>query len=571
MPKQTTSFAALASLLLFACADESSQPLAETETPGENDGGVTEETGLAWSTDIAPILNEQCVGCHTEGGAGPFGLDTFDDVRTYASVALDSMESGRMPPWQPDPECRDLEGARLMPAEEIATFREWIEAGMLEGPALEVEPPELAAFEPTHVAGLAEPYTPDLDRADDYRCFLMDLEFEEDMYLEGRTVVPGNGLVHHVLVYALNSSQSETARELDEAEGGIGYTCFGGPVPLRPPNTTGGLAGIGALLAGLAFPEQLGAWVPGASPAMYEDGTAIRIEAGSTIVMQVHYSAVAGNAEPDAGTEFQAILTTDEPDRLARTLPVAEQSFEVAAGDANGSTSMTVEYYGEEPLQIDGLMGHMHLLGTRIAAEVVRVDGAEECGLDIPDWDFSWQEAYTLAAGSEIVLQSGDAIRLTCEYDNSAANQPVVNGVQQEAVDISWGDGTLDEMCLLYVNTLTDFTESNPPGSPPCSANCAEQCGDDFECMSRCEGSNVGCFGCALSEGFECGLSDCLAELAPAQRCLGRCVTGSIMLSSNFGVCMETTCTEAYEPAIACVSEVMARPECEAAREACGL
>jgi hypothetical protein len=41
-------------------------------------------------------------------------------------------------------------------------------------------------------------------------------------------------------------------------------------------------------------------------------------------------------------------------------------------------------------------------------------------------------------------------MQLTCEYDNSAANQPVIDGVQQPPKDVAWGEGTADEMCLNY-------------------------------------------------------------------------------------------------------------------------
>lgn len=32
--------------------------------------------------------------------------------------------------------------------------------------------------------------------------------------------------------------------------------------------------------------------------------------------------------------------------------------------------------------------------------------------------------------------------------DNSAENQPLVDGVPKESVDVGWGEGTFDEMCL---------------------------------------------------------------------------------------------------------------------------
>ena len=52
-------------------------------------------------------------------------------------------------------------------------------------------------------------------------------------------------------------------------------------------------------------------------------------------------------------------------------------------------------------------------------------------------------------------LEAGDRVEMTCVWDNSPENQPVVGGVKQTPRDVTWGEGTLDEMCLGGV-TLTD-------------------------------------------------------------------------------------------------------------------
>jgi hypothetical protein len=37
---------------------------------------------------------------------------------------------------------------------------------------------------------------------------------------------------------------------------------------------------------------------------------------------------------------------------------------------------------------------------------------------------------------------------MQCWWDNSAANQPLVDGMPKEPSDVGWGEGTFDEMCL---------------------------------------------------------------------------------------------------------------------------
>ena len=59
-----------------------------------------------------------------------------------------------------------------------------------------------------------------------------------------------------------------------------------------------------------------------------------------------------------------------------------------------------------------------------------------------------WRDYLAVAGDRRRSVAPGDSFRIRCVYDNSAANQPVIDGVQITPTALSWGDGTLDEMCL---------------------------------------------------------------------------------------------------------------------------
>jgi hypothetical protein len=88
----------------------------------------------------------------------------------------------------------------------------------------------------------------------------------------------------------------------------------------------------------------------------------------------------------------------------------------------------------------------MHMLGRQGQVSIKRPSGNDSCLLLIDDWDFHWQGAYTLREAA--VLGPHDELQLGCEWDNSASNQPIVDGEPREPVNTNWGDGTFDEMCL---------------------------------------------------------------------------------------------------------------------------
>src|SRR3712207_7629906 len=50
--------------------------------------------------------------------------------------------------------------------------------------------------------------------------------------------------------------------------------------------------------------------------------------------------------------------------------------------------------------------------------------------LSIRDWHFHWQREYQLARAE--VFEPGDRLSVRCEHDNTAANQPVVDGRRQD-------------------------------------------------------------------------------------------------------------------------------------------
>lgn len=64
--------------------------------------------------------------------------------------------------------------------------------------------------------------------------------------------------------------------------------------------------------------------------------------------------------------------------------------------------------------------------------------GSTDCLVNIPSWNFHWQQFYFYSEP----YMADDTVRLRCQFDNSQANQPVINGVQQTPRTVHWGEGT---------------------------------------------------------------------------------------------------------------------------------
>jgi hypothetical protein len=115
-----------------------------------------------------------------------------------------------------------------------------------------------------------------------------------------------------------------------------------------------------------------------------------------------------------------------------------------AANPKPGATS-TCDRRISSPTTIYIAAGHMHLLGASIRLELNPGTPRARVLLDIPRWDFHWQNAYTLKR--PVRAEPGDVVRVTCRHDVHKRMHGE-HGVPGTPRYVLWGEGTTDEMCL---------------------------------------------------------------------------------------------------------------------------
>ncbi len=481
-------------------------------------GGDAAAAGVTWHGDVRALVETRCASCHVAGGAAPFALESWAQVQPLAPMVVAAVEARRMPPWPMDPSCRPVEHARHLTEAQIATFVGWREAGFPEGDPADYVAPEV----PTPVAMGApqvstqpeEAYAPSRLVPDDYRCLTLPHAFEQDTYLVAHDIAPDQkAIVHHVIVYEVPESGLAKLEALDAAEAGPGYTCYGGPKTES------------VFVAG---------WVPGAQPVRYPEGAALRVRAGSRLVMQVHYNVLglaAGDPTPADRTRFEAWALPAEarPSRLVHVIGFADGGISIPAGDPASEHVKTFDV--PLPATIIGTAPHMHQLGAAIQMTLTRPDGAEECLTDVPAWDFNWQQFYQFPPEAWVEAHLFDQLTLRCVFDNSAENQPVVNGEQLAPRDVTWGEGTLDEMCLNYLVATTPFHMKGTGETCDGFADCQRQCpSGEAECTIACMMyTSTACLSCATQEVYvTCGQVECPVQLVALGGCLDGCDQGTL-------------------------------------------
>jgi hypothetical protein len=448
--------------------------LAAAACGGDDDGagdGDAAPRAVTWHQDIAPIVAEHCQGCHRDGGVAPFSLERYENAFPAAGLMALRVEEGLMPPWSAvdGDDCAPRFGWKHDPrldADEEALLRAWVDAGAPAGDPADAAPlptPDLQRLTGvTHTLSPATPFSTS-GTSDQFICFVLDPAIDRTMWLTGLDVRPGDvAVVHHAVITAIPPDQAAAVRALGGASGQ--FDCFSG-VPV---------AGAYAL----------GVWVPGTLPFETAEGVAIPLAAGSIAVMQIHYHPGGTSHEPES-TTVELRLTEATPEKMmfitavgnAAAAPLllpgpadrAGPEFRIPAGAPDHLETMRfpISIESSQRFPIVSMFPHMHYVGVDLEATISR--GAPAPGEPLDEcliksaWNFDWQRTYSYDAPLDQLptVGDGDVITLRCRYDNTLGNPFVARGLADQGldrpIDVTLGEQTLDEMCLIGFGVLVDL------------------------------------------------------------------------------------------------------------------
>jgi peroxiredoxin/mono/diheme cytochrome c family protein len=415
---------------------------------------------VTYSNQIARIIQKHCVTCHRPGEAAPFPLTTFAEVDGWAETIGEVVQEGRMPPWRANPAHGAFKNDRRLSGDEKKLLAEWVQGGAQEGDPKDL--PEPARFvegwripTPDAVLTMPESFKVPAKGVVAYKYYTIDPGFKEDKYIKASDARPGaRSVVHHILAFVV------------------------------PPGAQGIERG-GDLMA---------ASIPGVPPQLLPEGTAVFLPAGSRIVVQVHYSPNGTEqtdlsriglvfAEPKAVTK---ILKTGWASNMELRIPARASDYQV---ESTG-------YFFQDSL-LYGVMPHMHLRGKSFRTEAVYPDKTKEILLDVPRYNFNWQDNYEFVIPKSIA--EGTVLRCEGHFDNSKGNR----SNPDPDVEVTWGEQTWDEMMIGFFG-YTQAEQDLRLGAPT-----VKRAGDDeYEVTFRYP---------APKEGKEVYLAGTFNEWAPSE------------------------------------------------------
>jgi tetratricopeptide (TPR) repeat protein/mono/diheme cytochrome c family protein len=383
---------------------------------------------VTFTKDVAPVVFRHCASCHHPGGAGPFSVLTYSSARAHARQIADVTRRGYMPPWKPAPGSGPFVGENRLAPAEIDLLQRWAEGGAPEGTAPLPAAPNISAGwqlgTPDLVVSLPK-YELDASGTDVFRIFVVALPTNVTRFVRGLEFRPGNtSVVHHANI---RIDRTPTSRRLDDEDPAPGYD--------------------GLLAHTAQYPDgHFLAWTPGQAAPLLPKGLAWRLEPGTDLVVELHLQPTGKHevVEPSIGLFF----TNDPPDRTPAMLRLGRQNLDIPAGDSH--YTITDSYVLPVDVQVLALQPHAHYRAVHVRGTATLPDGSTKSLIDIPDWDFRWQQVYRFI--QPVRLPRGTTIAMQYVYDNSADNPRNVTRPPQHVV---WGQRSADEMGDLWFQVLT--------------------------------------------------------------------------------------------------------------------
>ena len=383
-----------------------------------------------YTKDIAPLIADRCGMCHDVGGAAPFGLLTYADVKRHATQIVTVTRNRYMPPWKADPSNGPFVGQHPLTSAEIDLIRRWVDGGTVEGDPRDLPAPRhwtdgWRLGPPDLIVTLPQPYTLQAEGTDVFRIFVIPLPVSRTRFVRGLEFRPGNPkVVHHANIRVDTTAAS---RALDDADQGPGYN--------------------GLILRSADYPEGhfLG-WTPGQVAPLLPKDLTWRLDPKTDLVVEAHMqpSGKKESVQPSIGLYF----SDTPPTRTPAMLRLGRQTIDIPAGEKQ--YTVTDSYVLPVDVEVEALQPHAHYRAREVQGEATLPDGTKRLLIHIADWDFRWQHVFQYE--SPLRLPKGTTVSMRWVYDNSADNP---RNPQRPPVRAQWGQRSSDEMGDLWMQVLT--------------------------------------------------------------------------------------------------------------------
>lgn len=362
---------------------------------------------ISYANEIAPILQNRCVKCHTEGAIAPWAMSSYRQVRGWGAMMRETVMTKRMPPGQIDNEIGEWLDVNYITPEEQSTLMHWLDAGApRDGSAdplaeVAVTAPEWALGEPDLILDVPVQEIPETGVID-YIYVTLPFDITKPKWVKAYQFnIDNPEHVHHITASTVMVDDTQTNPNDRSRSGFAGYA-------------------------------------PGKPVGQYLDNVGYKIVPGMALRASLHYTT-NGRAVTDRSTIGLYFHAQQPAHEIYRWSP-GNNRFVIPPND--NDVPVSAERTVREDSYLYNLQPHMHFRGKRVLYTAYFPDGEVRKLLNVPNYHFNWQMIYTPV--EPIFLPKGTKVVVTGAFDNSAMN--LGNPAPDE--EVRYGPQSWEEMFI---------------------------------------------------------------------------------------------------------------------------
>ena len=386
------------------------------------------DTTVSYYHQVAPIIANNCLGCHSEKGPGPINLTSFANVRFNAEMIRYVINRHIMPPWLADEQGWDFANKRGLAKNEIEIINKWIDKGQYKGDSLVVSPtPKMLNSErrkPDLVLHLNKNFFVHGNNTESFQKASFSFQIDSTFPVEAIEIVSKQMKVAHHASYVIKG-QSNFSRSSEEF-----------------------------LLGNDLFKDSsvvmIGGWLPGTGAVRFPEGYGFYLPQKGEVDLEFHYTPSPVDLIDSA--EIHIYKSTSPIKRTCTFLAIANDDSDCVLTpkpfqiEADQKRKFTIQYRIKQDLTVLAVTPHMHYLGKKYRASVADINGHISTIINLDNWKFSQQDQYLCKTFHK--LAKGDNLIIEGEFDNTKSNLQNPNSPPQ-LVRPGWG--ARSEMLVLIL------------------------------------------------------------------------------------------------------------------------
>ncbi len=386
--------------------------------------------------DVIKIITDNCIKCHYSNDFGNLNFSNPDNVYFNSSLIKYVVSKAIMPPWRADTSFHCFINDRRLKPEEIKAIEDWIPTvNKIKNKSTKkqsIKGNDLDYYKkPDLILSLPKPFKIQDNNKDVFVTYLLKTNLKVNKYISAIAIKPSNKKeLHHARV------------EIDSS----GF--FNKKINTDGYFETSSIENESDIA--LLNSKPIAIYLPGLFYNKFPKGTAYPLSVKDKIILHLHYAP--STIEQEDQTEVW-IYYSDVPNP---NIVVYNNGRLNDYSIILPPDSITTVSFKSTPLNNDftifALQLHMHLLGKSIKLEAVTPSNDTINLLNIPNWDFNWQEYYYY--NKMVTIPKGSVFITTSVFDNTNEN-PNNPNIPTKAMNF-YGMDTKNEMmgyiCLGFYN-----------------------------------------------------------------------------------------------------------------------